>query len=70
MLSNARRTYALDMFTVENRGGKWFYSRSAYHGDKHEWKGPYSSMVSVTLMIARQLKREITNREDRHKLPD
>ena len=47
MLSNVKRTYALDMFTVENRGGKWYFSRSGYDGDKHDWKAPYSSMASL-----------------------
>jgi hypothetical protein len=36
--------------------------KSAYHGDKHEWRGPYSSEISVTLMIARELRKEITKR--------
>lgn len=70
MLSNMRRIYALDMFTVEDRNAKWYYSRSAYHGNKHQWKGPYGSMTSVTLMIARQLRREIVKRGERHKLPE
>jgi ribosome-associated translation inhibitor RaiA len=35
-----------------------------------EKRGPYSSLASVTLMIARQLKRETKKREDQHKLPD
>jgi hypothetical protein len=26
-----------------------------YHRDKHEWGGPYSSEMSVTLMVAREL---------------
>ena len=33
------------------------------HGDKAEAKGPYSSLASVTLMIARSLKREIAKRD-------
>jgi hypothetical protein len=28
------------------------------HGDKHEWRRPYSSEISVTLMIARELLRD------------
>ena len=53
MLANAKCIYALDMWTVEKRPNGWYFSKSAYHGDKHEWRGPYSSEMSVTLMIAR-----------------
>jgi hypothetical protein len=40
-------------------------SKSAYHGDRHEWRGPYCREFSVTLMIARELRKEIRKR---HKL--
>ena len=59
MLANAKYVYALDMWTVEKRPNGWYFSKSAYHGDKHEWRGPYSSEMSVTLMIARELRKEI-----------
>jgi hypothetical protein len=36
-----------------------------FTGDRHDWRGPYSSEMSVTLMIARELLKEITKR---HKL--
>jgi hypothetical protein len=65
MLANAKYIYALDMWTVEKRPSGWFFSRSAYHGDKHEWRGPYASEASVTRMIARELLKEIKRR---HKL--
>jgi hypothetical protein len=55
----------LDMWTVEKRPNGWYFSKSAYHGDKHEWRGPYASEMSVTLMIARELRKEI---KKRHKL--
>jgi hypothetical protein len=63
--TNAKCIYALGMWTVEKRPNGWHFSKSAYHGDKHEWRGPYSSEFSVTLMIARELRREI---KKRHKL--
>ena len=50
MLQNAKYIYALDMWTVEKRPTGWYFSKSAYQGDKHEWRGPYSSQFSVTLM--------------------
>jgi hypothetical protein len=61
MLANAKRVYALANFTVELRQRGWFYWPT--YGEKGEPKGPYSSMASVTLMIARELKREITKRD-------
>ena len=42
MLANAKYIYALDMWTVEKRPNGWYFSKSAYDGDKHEWRGPYS----------------------------
>jgi hypothetical protein len=62
MLANAKYIYALDMRTVEKRPNGWYFSKSAYHGDEHEWRGPYATEVSVTLMIARELKKEIQKR--------
>ena len=61
MLANAKRVYALATFTVELREKGWFYWPT--YGAKDEAKGPYSSMASVTLMIARELKREVTKRD-------
>jgi hypothetical protein len=50
MLAKAKYIYALDMSTVEKRPNGWYFSKSAYDGHKHEWRGPYSSAMSVTLM--------------------
>ena len=63
MLTNAKRVYKLAEFTVERRPKGWFFTRTARFDDKEEWRGPYSSMTSVTLMIARELKKEITKRD-------
>jgi hypothetical protein len=64
MLVSATYIYALDMWTIEKRANGWYFSQSAYHGDKHEWHGPYSSEMSVTLMIARELRKEIGKRHN------
>jgi hypothetical protein len=61
MLVSAKRVYALAGFTVELRPKGWFYWPT--YGEKVKAKGPYSSMASVTLMIARELKREIIKRD-------
>ena len=68
MLQNVKRTYALREFTVEHRARGWFFWKT--YGDKTDLKGPYGSMASVTLMIARELKREITKRDEPHRLPE
>ena len=61
MLANAKRIYALREFTVERRTKGWFFRRTY---SEELWKGPYSSTTSVALMIARELMREITKRDE------
>jgi hypothetical protein len=68
MLANVKRTYALKEFTVEQRTKGWYFWRT--YGNKEDTRGPYSSMASVTLMIARELRRELTKRDAVHQLPD
>jgi hypothetical protein len=63
MLTNANRVYTLAEFTVEHRPKGWYFTKTARFDDKEEWRGPYSSMASVSLMIARQLKKEIEKRD-------
>jgi hypothetical protein len=62
MLTNAKGVYRPE-FTVEYRSKGWFFTRTARFDDKSEWWGPYGSMASVSLMIARQLKKEIEKRD-------
>lgn len=61
MLTNVKRTYALAPFTVERRQRGWYYGR--HSDEKSAYKGPYSSIASVTLMIARQLRKETERRD-------
>jgi hypothetical protein len=63
MLTNGKRVYKLAEYTVECRKDGWYFARSARFGDKEEMRGPYGSVASVTLVIARQLKREIAKRD-------
>ena len=63
MLPNGRRVYMLAEYTVECRKDGWYFGRAARYGDKGEMKGPYGSVSSVTLVIARHLKREIAKRD-------
>ena len=66
MLQNGKRVYMLAEYSVECKRDGWYYGRSARFGDKEEMKGPYGSIASVTLVIARELKREITKRNAQH----
>lgn len=63
MLRNGKRIYMLAEYTVECKRDGWYFGRTARHGDKGEMRGPYSSISSVTLVIARHLKREIVRRD-------
>jgi hypothetical protein len=62
-----RFIYALSDWTVEKRAGGWYFSRSANRHTRGDWRGPYSSEASVTLMIARELRKEIASRYERQK---
>ncbi len=68
MLAKAKRIYALADYTVECRAAGWYFGRTGRFGDKTEMKGPYGSIASVTLMIARALLKEIEKRETLHSL--
>lgn len=66
MLQEAKRIYILPEYTVEHRNGGWYFGRTSRYGDKEERKGPYGSISSATLVIARELKREIAKRDAAH----
>jgi hypothetical protein len=52
------------MWTAEQRGQYWYYG-DTYRDRPEQFRGPYSSMTSVTLMIAREMTREIVRRKER-----
>jgi hypothetical protein len=60
--ANGKRVYMLAEYTVEHKQDGWYFGRTARYEDKEERRGPYKSIASVTLVIARELKREITRR--------
>ncbi|MGH2506400.1 MAG: hypothetical protein ACRDHZ_03140 [Ktedonobacteraceae bacterium] len=57
-----RFIYALTAFTVEKRGEDWYFAASAMHHSKGDWRGPFKSEAAVTTAIARELRREISER--------
>lgn len=69
MLTNAKRKYALADYSVEYRPGRgWFFGRQLEKPS--DYKGPYCSIASVTLMIARKLRKEVERRDEPYALPE
>lgn len=61
-MAGERYIYALSDWTVEKRERGWYFAHSANRHGNGDWRGPYCSEASVAMMIARQLRREITER--------
>ncbi len=55
-----RPKYALADYSVELRDKGWYFGRQFQLAG--EYRGPYVSIASVTLMIARQMQRELERR--------
>ena len=68
-------TYALSAFTVEIRPQGWFVARTvpSFIGERPKWHGPFETIESACLAIARGLAVEIADRHTRtveaHKIP-
>ncbi len=60
-------TYALKQWTIERRANGWFVSptNSSVAGNKPEWRGPFQTIESACLAIARSLAVEIADRHTR-----
>lgn len=61
MTEAGKRKYALADFTVELRVRGWYFGRP--YDPPGKFRGPYNSIASVTLMIARQLRHEVERRD-------
>jgi hypothetical protein len=55
----ARPVFALASWTAERRAKGWYIRKTDQGGD---WHGPYSTIASVSLMIARELAKELAKR--------
>ena len=62
MLDNRKRIYALASWTVKRRARGWYMRRTDH---EEPWRGPYSSEASVSLMIARYVRKEVLVRDSR-----
>ena len=58
---NRRTAFALASWTAERRVKGWYIHKTD-HGD--DWRGPYNTIASVSLMIARELAKELARREN------
>ncbi len=65
--SPPRPAYALKQWTVEKRRNGWYIQPTTpSFAEKVPLQGPYTSLVSACLMIARQLQREAAKRYRQH----
>jgi hypothetical protein len=60
-----KQTFALNHWTAEQRSNGYWYYGDTYREEPNQFRGPYSSMTSVTLMIAREMMKEIVKRRER-----
>ena len=67
MRNHDRHIFALQNWSVEKREKGWFIARTVVtrYRERHRWKGPYRSIASATLMIARELAKELDRRHTR-----
>ena len=59
-----RRRYALSDYTVGRRQKGWYFGRP--YDPPKSYLGPYASISSVTLMIAKKLRKEVERRDAPH----
>lgn len=62
-LPNSRRRYLLGTYTVERSAKGWIFCPTGREKEKGAWSRPYSSIPSMTLMIARKLRKEVERRD-------
>jgi hypothetical protein len=55
-------TYALPVFTVQRRKTGWWISPTWSAGEKPQWTGPFATIETACLSIARKLAIEIADR--------
>lgn len=63
MTAPTPRRYVLGTYRVECTNRGWVYCPFGHEHEKQAWSRPYSSLTSLTLMIARQLRREVARRD-------
>jgi len=56
-----RTAFALASWTAERRVKGWYIRKTDHHDG---WRGPYGTIASVSLMIARELAKELSRRDN------
>lgn len=59
MAGLAKCVFKLPEFTVQHKRDGWYYAPTARLLAGDPLRGPYPSIVEVSIVIARQLRREI-----------
>ena len=63
MLDKARsNSIMLSTYNIEKRKDGWYFWKVPFFTAEANPKGPYSSIISVCMMIARELAREAAQR--------
>ncbi len=60
-------TYALAAYTAERRKDGWYAAKTVptFNGEKPKWAGPFDTIESACLSIARHLSVELADRHTR-----
>lgn len=68
MLRNQTPTLLLQDWRVQRRDDGWYVARPTSRSEDRQapWRGPYSSATSASLVIARELKKEMLRRYQRY----
>lgn len=65
MLDRTRNVITLSTWALEKRGRWWYIVKPQFFKEAGADKGPYSSIVSACLMIARELAKEAVQRHSK-----
>lgn len=63
----AQLTYALSSYTAERRKDGWYVAKTvtSFAGEKPRWAGPFETIETACLSIARHLSVELADRHTR-----
>ena len=59
------RVIALPAWSIQKRGRYWYIIKPSFFTEQEILRGPYSSVTSACLMIARELAREAVKKHNR-----
>ncbi len=65
MLDRPKSIYMLSTWSIEKRGKRWYIIKPSFFADPKIEKGPYGTIMSACLMIARELAAEAVSRHNK-----